>query len=199
MLSWWSKRSTVKRNAEEIYGAVVAFARRTEFYRDYGIPDTMNGRYEMLVLGLFLVLERLRAEGASAQDLSRLTLERFCTDMDDSMREIGIGDMGVPRRVKRAAAGFYERAVAYREALASPGTEPFAAAFGAFLAEGSPAEAAAAGSAPDALAVASEARALESALRAADIETVISGRALRSEMPNGCRQQPIQPTQGGNP
>lgn len=117
MLNWFRARNANARKAKELYGAVVAAARQPQFYRDYGVPDTLNGRYEMIVLVLFQLLERLRAEGTAAEELSRLTLESFFTDMDDCMREIGVGDLAVPKKVKKAAAGFYERAKAYRQAL----------------------------------------------------------------------------------
>lgn len=117
MLKWLSARSDRRRKADELYGAVVAQARSPGLYADLGVPDTMGGRYEMIVLHLMFVLERLRSGGEEADAISRLTLERFVTDMDDCMREIGVGDMSVPKRVKKAAAGFYERAHIYREIL----------------------------------------------------------------------------------
>lgn len=133
MLNWFRARSANARKAKELYGAVVAAARQPEFYRDYGIPDTLNGRYEMIVLALILLLERMRAEGAAASDVSRLTLEAFFTDMDDCMREIGVGDLSVPKKVKKAAAGFYERAKAYREALDAGDKAAMAAALEMFV------------------------------------------------------------------
>ncbi len=117
MLKWLSARSDRRRKADDLYGAVVAQARSPGLYAELGVPDTMGGRYEMIVVHLMLVLERLRSGGAEAETVSRMTLERFVTDMDDCMREIGVGDMSVPKRVKKAAAGFYERAHIYREIL----------------------------------------------------------------------------------
>ena len=66
----------------------------------------------MVVIHLFLVLERLRVAGASpeAEAAAQALVDAFVTDIDDSLRELGTGDVGVPRRVKRAAAGFYARA-----------------------------------------------------------------------------------------
>ena len=120
MLEWLTGRSQSRRTASELYGRVVAEARQPLFYTDLGVPDTPEGRYELVVIALFLVLERLRAEGAEREKLSQQVLEAFVTDMDDCMREMGVGDLTVPKRVKRAAAGFYERAAAYRAALAGP-------------------------------------------------------------------------------
>jgi cytochrome b pre-mRNA-processing protein 3 len=114
------KRATIRRKASEIYGAIVTQARQREFYAKLGIPDTPAGRYEMVVLHLFLVLERLRAEASRAGALPRALVEAFVADMDDSLREMGTGDMAVARKVRRFAAGLYERSRDYREALAAP-------------------------------------------------------------------------------
>lgn len=119
MLKWLSLWAADRRKARELYGAVVTQARQPMFFAGLGVPDTPEGRYETIVLHLFLVLERLRAEGPAGQTLSRRLIEAFVTDMDDSMREMGVGDLTVPKRVKRAAAGFYERSAEYRTALAS--------------------------------------------------------------------------------
>ncbi|MFA5901311.1 MAG: ubiquinol-cytochrome C chaperone family protein [Hyphomicrobium sp.] len=107
----------MRRKAGEIYGAVVTQARCVDFYAVLGVPDTPTGRYEMVTLHLFLVLERLRAHAGTASPLSRLLVEAFVADMDDSLRELGTGDLAVPKKVRRAASGLYERSMAYREAL----------------------------------------------------------------------------------
>lgn len=133
MLNWFRARNVNARKAKELYGAVVAAARQPEFYREYGVPDTLNGRYEMIVLALFQLLERLRAEGTAAEELSRLTLEAFFTDMDDCMREIGVGDLTVPKKVKKAAAGFYERTKTYRAALDAGDKAAMATAIESFV------------------------------------------------------------------
>lgn len=134
MLKWFRTRGGNARKAKELYGAVVAAARQPEFYRDYGVPDTLNGRYEMIVLALFQVLERLRSEGPAAETTSRLMLEAFFTDMDDCLREIGVGDLSVPKKMKKAAAGFYERARAYRAALDAEDPAAMASALEMFIA-----------------------------------------------------------------
>jgi cytochrome b pre-mRNA-processing protein 3 len=105
----------------------VTQARQPLFYTGLGVPDTPEGRYEMIVLHLYLLLERLRAEGTTAAGLSRRLIEAFIEDMDDSMREMGVGDLTVPKKVKRAAAGFYERAGQYRTALAAAEPAPLEA------------------------------------------------------------------------
>lgn len=121
MLKWLTGPSNLDRKAEKLYGAVVTAARRPAFYADLGVPDTPEGRFELVALHLFLVLDRVKDQGAAGQALTRRTIETFVTDMDDCMREMGVGDLTVPKRVKRAAAVFYERSSAYRAALMETG------------------------------------------------------------------------------
>jgi cytochrome b pre-mRNA-processing protein 3 len=117
MLDFLNARTDIRRKAGEIYGAIVAQARRPAFYAELGVPDTPSGRYEMVVIHLFIVLERLRAVAGPASPLPRLLVEAFIADMDDSLREMGTGDLAVPRKVRRAATGLYERSMAYKAAL----------------------------------------------------------------------------------
>jgi cytochrome b pre-mRNA-processing protein 3 len=122
ILGWVRSRSRPAQVAADLYGSIVAQARAPAFYSSYGVGDTLEGRFEMVVLHLFLVLERLRAEGEAGQDIGQALLERFVSDMDDQMREIGIGDLGVPRRIQKAAAAVRERVEDYRAGLASAGS-----------------------------------------------------------------------------
>ncbi|WP_245279967.1 ubiquinol-cytochrome C chaperone family protein [Hyphomicrobium sp. 99] len=112
----------MSRKAEELYGSVVTAARQPAFYGHLGVPDTPEGRFELVALHLFLALEVLRGKGAAAEQLARRTIETFVVDMDDCMREMGVGDLTVPKKVKRAAAAFYERAASYRNGLAEGGS-----------------------------------------------------------------------------
>jgi cytochrome b pre-mRNA-processing protein 3 len=135
MLDSLKTRTGIRRKAGEIYGAIVTQARRPEFYAVLGVPDTPDGRYEMVVLHLFCVLERLRAAEAS-EPLPRLLVEAFIADMDDSLRELGTGDLAVPKKVRRAASGLYERSMAYRAALAAGDAHALAAVLGANVYQG---------------------------------------------------------------
>ena len=118
MLHWLRSRSHIRRKAGEIYGVVVAAARQPAFYRDCRVPDTPEGRFEMVALMLFLVLERVKRLRPDGEALAQGAIEAFVTDMDDCMREMGVGDLTVSKKVKRAAAAFYERAGHYRSGLA---------------------------------------------------------------------------------
>jgi cytochrome b pre-mRNA-processing protein 3 len=119
MLTWLTRRSSEARVATELYGLIVTAARQPEFYLAGGVPDTKEGRFALLVMHMALVLERLRPEGEAGSVLGQALIETFVTDIDDNMREIGIGDLSVPRNVKKAAAALENRWNRYREHLAA--------------------------------------------------------------------------------
>ncbi len=129
-LEWLTRRPGVRRKAGDLYGKVVAAARRPGFYGGERVSDTPEGRFELVALHLFLVVEKIKASGSGGDALAQNVIEAFVTDMDDCMREMGVGDLTVPKRVKRAAAVFYDRAGAYRAALSLPvqkaGADPLA-------------------------------------------------------------------------
>lgn len=101
-----------------LYGAVVAQARRAEFYRGNGVPDTVDGRFEMVALHAFLVLRRLKQGGEAASDTAQALFDVMFEDMDRNLREMGAGDLGVGRRVKKMGQAFFGRIAAYDEGLA---------------------------------------------------------------------------------
>jgi cytochrome b pre-mRNA-processing protein 3 len=105
-----------------LYGTIVAQARLPCFYRDYGVADTVNGRFDLLVLHLALVIDRFMSD-AALRALGQGLFDRFCRDMDDNLREIGISDLKVPKEMRRVGEAFYGRAQAYQAALAVPGNE----------------------------------------------------------------------------
>jgi len=105
--------------AATLYGAIVAQARKPALYADFGVADTVTGRFEMVVLHTVLVLDRLQGEGEAEKAVGQKVFDLYCTDMDRSLRELGIGDLGVPKRMKKMTEGFYGRAMTYREALAA--------------------------------------------------------------------------------
>ncbi|KYG99247.1 ubiquinol-cytochrome C chaperone family protein [Bradyrhizobium sp. DOA1] len=101
---------------EAIYGMIVTQAREPIFYRDLGVPDTVNGRFDLLLLHLWLLLRRLRTvQGAT--ELSQALFDRFCEDMDDNLREMGVGDQTVPKRMRAFGEAFYGRVQAYDQAM----------------------------------------------------------------------------------
>ena len=111
---------------EAIYGMIVTQAREPLFYQDLGVADTVNGRFDLLLLHLWIVLRRLRSS-AGGTELAQAVFDRFCDDMDANLREMGVGDLAVPRRMRTFGEAFYGRAAAYDLALAD-GSEPLAQA-----------------------------------------------------------------------
>jgi cytochrome b pre-mRNA-processing protein 3 len=112
---------------EAIYGMIVTQAREPLFYRDLGVPDTVNGRFDLLVLHLWMVLRRLRFIEDGGASASQALFDHFCGDMDANLREMGVGDLAVPKRMQAFGEAFYGRAAAYDQALAA-GAEPLAQA-----------------------------------------------------------------------
>jgi cytochrome b pre-mRNA-processing protein 3 len=112
------RRGPARRTIEAVYGAIVAQARRPEFYRDFAVPDTVEGRFEMIVLHVALFFRRVRGERADIRALGQGVFDWFCRDLDHQLREMGVGDLAVPRRMKGFGEAFYGRARSYDRALA---------------------------------------------------------------------------------
>jgi cytochrome b pre-mRNA-processing protein 3 len=102
---------------DTIYGAIVARAREPQFYEHFGVPDTVDGRFDLLVLHLWMVLRRLEPLSGS-DDLAQALFDHFCSDMDANLREMGVGDLTVPKRMQKFGESFYGRSAAYDAALA---------------------------------------------------------------------------------
>lgn len=146
MLKKWfaTNRSENRRITAALYGEIVAAARQPVFYAEWGVSDTPLGRYEMLTLHMFLLLHRLRGGGEGARDVSQDLTDEFFRDVEHSLRELGVGDQGVPRRMKKLARMFYGRAAAYGAAIDAGDRVALADAFGRNVwsnGEGSPAHA----------------------------------------------------------
>lgn len=101
--------------AHRIYVAAVEQARLPAFYAVLGVPDTLEGRFEVVAAHVHLVLRRLGTEGEAAQALGQRVFDVMFADMDQSLRELGVGDLSVGKRVKYLAQSFYGRAAAYDE------------------------------------------------------------------------------------
>jgi cytochrome b pre-mRNA-processing protein 3 len=101
-----------------LYEAVVRAGRDPAWYRDGGVPDTMDGRFDLLAAVLALVLLRLEREGEKAKSESILLTELFIDDMDGTLRELGFGDVVVGKHVSRMMGALGGRLGAFREALA---------------------------------------------------------------------------------
>jgi cytochrome b pre-mRNA-processing protein 3 len=97
-----------------LYDAIVAAARQPHFFANWGVPDTLDGRFDVIVLHLFLVLERLKSEPEITR---RNLIDYFFLDMDRSLREMGVGDVSVGKKVRKMAEAFYGRLTAYADAV----------------------------------------------------------------------------------
>jgi len=121
------RRSSQARTIHALYGAIVAQARSPAFYADYGVPDTVEGRFDLIVLHLVLLLRRLGRQEEVGRGLGQALpgqallgqelFDRFCRDLDANLREMGVGDLAVPKRMQAFAEAFYGRQAAYLAAL----------------------------------------------------------------------------------
>jgi len=164
---------------EAIYGMIVTQAREPLFYRDLAVPDTVNGRFDLLLLHLWLLLRRLKSvEGGAA--LSQGLFDHFCNDMDDNLREMGVSDLKVPKRMLAFGEAFYGRTTAYDLAL-TEGREALAQAMCKNILNGENIE--------QARLLAAYAEAVMAALDSADEPALVSG-SVRFPLPEKAGAQP---------
>jgi cytochrome b pre-mRNA-processing protein 3 len=116
------KRNPERIAAELAYCRVVAQARQPGFFLHGGVPDTIDGRFELICLHAFLYLHRLKGEQPRSARHGRRFVAAMFADFDRSLREMGTGDLSVGREVKRMAEAFYGRFAAYEEGLAADDT-----------------------------------------------------------------------------
>lgn len=116
LAGWWRRRREAASagrdraaRAGQLYRAVVGRARAPELYRELGVPDTPEGRFEMVAVHTALLVRRLRREGGESARTAEAVVETMITDMDRSVRELGVGDLSVGRYVKRMAGSLLAR------------------------------------------------------------------------------------------
>lgn len=100
----------------ELYSAAVAQARHPAFYTAFKVPDTREGRFELYTLHVVLLVERLKGQGAAARETSQAVFDAYLRGLDDAFRELGVGDVAVPRRMKKLGQAFYGRLRSYGQA-----------------------------------------------------------------------------------
>lgn len=118
----WSLRKIFGRSSFDVavrnaYIATVEQARQPAFFEAWSIPDSPIGRFDVIALHCFFVLHRFKGEGA-AQKFSEAYCETLFDDMDRNLREMGVGDLSVGKKVRKLAEGFFGRAAAFETALA---------------------------------------------------------------------------------
>jgi cytochrome b pre-mRNA-processing protein 3 len=111
------RRNSQAHTIHGLYGAIVAQARSAAFYADFRVPDTVEGRFDLIVLHLVLLLHRLSGRAEAGRDLGQELFDVFCRDLDANLREMGVGDLAVPKRMQAFAEAFYGRQAAYLAAL----------------------------------------------------------------------------------
>jgi cytochrome b pre-mRNA-processing protein 3 len=115
-------------NAERVYSEITAQARQPFLYIDLEVPDTVEGRFDMMVLHVFLVLRRLADAGAPLVADAQAVCDRFFTEMDRALREMGVGDLTVPKRMKSIGELYAGCSAAYAAGLAEHTDEVLIAA-----------------------------------------------------------------------
>lgn len=122
------KKNANQRIVERQYAHLTAAARQPRLYESLGVPDTVMGRLEMLSAVLILYFRRTRVSGTSGQEIAQQIVDAFFQDVDHSIRELGISDVGVPKRMKKLAGRFYGRLESYAAALDASDEEVLAQA-----------------------------------------------------------------------
>jgi cytochrome b pre-mRNA-processing protein 3 len=117
MLSLFGKRAARKQKARELYRRAATQALDPYFYARWGVPDTFDGRFEMLALHAALICRRLSLRGREEARLAQAFFDVMFRQMDRTLRERGVGDLSVPRHMKRMMRGFKGRAMAYDAGL----------------------------------------------------------------------------------
>ena len=103
--------------ASALYAAAVEQARAPALYADFGAPDTVEGRFELVTLHVYLILRRLKGEDPAVKKLAQKLFDVMFQNMDDSLRELGVGDLSIGKKIRKMAENFYGRVGAYEEAL----------------------------------------------------------------------------------
>ncbi|MBN8552354.1 MAG: ubiquinol-cytochrome C reductase [Caulobacterales bacterium] len=111
---------------EALYAGLVDQARRPELYRELGVDDRIDARFELYVLHLSLLLARLKTEGEAAAELGQVVFDTFVGALDDSLRELGVGDLSVAKKMRKLGEAVYGRILGYQRALEASDREALA-------------------------------------------------------------------------
>lgn len=113
-----SKKKEYRQLAHHLYVLTVNRSRDACFYQEYQVPDSVEGRYDLLLIHLVLILSALSLlEGDEHKKIQKTLIDLCFQDMDQNLRQMGVGDMGVPRRIKKMAKAFNGRSTIYMQAL----------------------------------------------------------------------------------
>ena len=124
MFALLKKRNPYAQAGEKAYASVLAAVRAPKFYQDYGVPDTFDGRFDFMLLHIFIIMHvMLQNNAQEAEVFNQAVFDATFADMDQTLREMGIGDMGVPKHMRKMMKAFNGRMNAYEEALAEGALE----------------------------------------------------------------------------
>jgi cytochrome b pre-mRNA-processing protein 3 len=104
---------------EALYEAATRQARHPDFYRALGVPDSPEGRFELYSLHVVLLLHRLKGEGGAAGEAAQALFDAYVSALDNALREMGVGDLSVAKKMRKLGEAFYGRAKAYDAVLAA--------------------------------------------------------------------------------
>lgn len=110
------KKDAAMEAAQALYAAAVEQARTPVLYADFAVPDTVEGRFEQVALHVWLVMRRLKGDPA-ARKVSQALMDVMFQNMDDSLRELGVGDLVVAKKIRKLAENFYGRIGVYEQGL----------------------------------------------------------------------------------
>jgi cytochrome b pre-mRNA-processing protein 3 len=113
------KPRPAKAAGAKLYASAVGQARSAVFYRDFGVRDSMEGRFELFSLHVIFLIERLKGQGDAAAETSQVVFDSYVKGLDDAFREIGVADTAVGKKMKKLAGAFYGRLKTYDDALAT--------------------------------------------------------------------------------
>lgn len=115
MFSVLKKKNPYGPAAGRVYAALLARTRDSVFYGSFGVPDSFDGRFDLLLLHAFFVVNRLAHEGPQGRSFNQALFDAVFADMDQTLREMGIGDMGIPKHMRRMMKAFNGRMLAYAQ------------------------------------------------------------------------------------
>jgi cytochrome b pre-mRNA-processing protein 3 len=167
-LAFWRRRRP-ERAGFLLYGCAVAAARDPIFYTELAVPDTLDGRFDLIGLHVSLLIRRLRHDQEPGPALAQAVFDAMFADMDINLRELGVGDLSVGKKVRAMWEAFHGRARAYETALDAGDITALEAALARNVWRGAPA--------PGAARLASLARACEAALERQSLAALAAGSA----------------------
>ena len=132
------RRGRYERTGFELYGKAVAAARDPYLYTALGVPDTLDGRFDMVGLYAFLLIQRLKDDPEPGPALAQAVFDAMFSDMDINLREMGVGDLSVGRKMRVMWEAFHGRAAVYAAAMTAGDTAALEAALARNVWRGEP-------------------------------------------------------------